>query len=198
MAILTGGTVFSSDAAGTKLEKCTAADLGSAGSATVTKDDCIFLSGGGEKPAIDARADEIREAIRGTSSDYEREKLQERLAKIRGGVAVIKVGGTSEVEVGEKKDRYVDALNATRAAVEEGIVPGGGTALLKASTILGAVKSDNFDQSLGVDIIRKAILAPVKTIVSNAGGEGAVVAGHLIESYDGKTQESFNYGASRL
>lgn len=192
MAILTGGTVYS-DQVDVTLEKCTFEDLGSAGSATITKDDSIFLSGGGAKEAIDARAEQIRGLIAESSSDYEKEKMQERLAKMCGGVAVIKVGGTSEVEVGEKKDRFVDALNATRAAVEEGIVPGGGTALLKASTTLSSLKGGNFDQDLGIDIIRKAILAPVKTIVANAGGEGAVVAGNLITAYE-KDASSFNYG----
>lgn len=201
MAVLTGGTVFS-DEVDIKLEKCQFEDLGSCGTATVTKDDTIFLSGDGAKEAIASRAEQIRQLIADTTSDYEREKLQERLAKMCGGVAVIKVGGTSEVEVGEKKDRFVDALNATRAAVEEGfvfflttgIVPGGGTALLKASTTLEGLKTANFDQGLGVDIIRKAILAPVKTIVSNAGGEGAVVAGHLMSSYKPGDVTSLNYG----
>ncbi|KAJ3192121.1 chaperonin [Irineochytrium annulatum] len=188
MAILTGGTVFS-DEVDIKLEKITEADLGSSASATVTKDDTIFLNGSGAKESITERAEQIRQLMAATTSDYEKEKLAERLAKISGGVAVIKVGGHSEVEVGEKKDRFVDALNATRAAVEEGIVPGGGTALLRASKVLEGVKGDNFDQNLGVDIIRKAILAPCKTIVDNAGGEGAVVAGRLLEN-----SESFNQG----
>lgn len=192
MGILTGGTVFS-DQVDVKLEKCLLEDLGSAGSATITKDDSIFLTGGGSKEAIDARTDQLRSLINETTSDYEKEKMQERLAKMCGGVAVIKVGGTSEVEVGEKKDRFVDALNATRAAVEEGIVPGGGTALLKASVGLKEIRGANFDQDLGIDIIRKAILAPVKTIVKNAGGEGAVVAGNLIVAYE-KDAGSFNYG----
>ncbi|TPX43551.1 hypothetical protein SeMB42_g04681 [Synchytrium endobioticum] len=199
MAILTGGTVFS-DEVDLKLEKCTPEDLGSANSATITKDDTIFLNGAGVKDAIVQRADQLRSLISTTTSDYEKEKLSERLAKLSGGVAVIKVGGASEVEVGEKKDRFVDALNATRAAVEEGIVPGGGTALLKASKTLGIIKPENFDQSLGIDIIKKAILAPCKIIVDNAGAEGAVVVGRLLESYTpadaegSKADGSFNYG----
>ncbi|KAJ3074572.1 chaperonin, partial [Quaeritorhiza haematococci] len=192
MAILTGGTVFS-DEVDLKLEKCTPEDLGSAATITITKDDTIFLNGAGSKDAVAQRAEQIRQLISNTTSDYEREKLQERLAKISGGVAVIKVGGASEVEVGEKKDRFVDALNATRAAVEEGIVPGGGTALLKASKTLSSLKGLNFDQDLGVDIIRKAITAPCRTIVNNAGGEGAVVVGRLLESYDPAKPDSFNY-----
>lgn len=143
----------------------------------------------------------MRNLISNTTSDYEREKLQERLAKLSGGVAVIKVGGASEVEVGEKKDRFVDALNATRAAVEEGIVPGGGTALLKASKTLVGLKMENFDQNLGVDIVRKAICAPAKTIVDNAGEEGAVVVGKLLDSYipeDAKAKDSFNFGKCML
>lgn len=183
LAISTGGTVFSEEV-DMKLEKCTFEDLGSAAQATITKDDTIFLNGAGQKEAITTRADQIRSLISSTTSDYEKEKLQERLAKLSGGVAVIKVGGSSEVEVGEKKDRFVDALNATRAAVEEGIVPGGGTALLKASRILESVKGENFDQDLGIGIVRKAILAPCKRIVDNSGvQEGSVVVGRLLESY---------------
>lgn len=201
LAITTGGSVFSQDI-DLKLDKCSFEDLGSAASATITKDDTIFLNGAGLKEAIQTRADQLRALIGETTSEYEKEKLQERLAKLSGGVAVIKVGGSSEVEVGEKKDRFVDALNATRAAVEEGIVPGGGTALLKASKILQGVKTENFDQELGVSIIRKAILAPCKTIVDNAGTEeGSVVVGRLLESYsppaDGSKDASktnFNYG----
>lgn len=151
--------------------------------ATVTKDDTVFLNGGGEKEAITARCEQIRGVIAQTTSEYEKEKLQERLAKLSGGVAVIKVGGASEVEVGEKKDRYVDALNATRAAVEDGILPGGGTGLLKASKMLSEVKAVNFDQQLGIDIVRKAIQAPTRKIVENAGEEGAVVVGRILENY---------------
>ena len=204
LAISTGGTVFSEEL-DLKLEKCTFEDLGSAGQATVTKDDTIFLSGSGSKEAIAQRADQLRSLISETTSDYEKEKLQERLAKLSSGVAVIKVGGSSEVEVGEKKDRFVDALNATRAAVEEGIVPGGGTALLKASKILSSVKGDNFDQGLGIGIVQKAILAPCKRIVDNAGTEeGSVVVGRLLESYTPPKEgvkddkSNFNWGTCLL
>jgi chaperonin GroEL len=169
--------------------------------ATISKDDTIFLNGAGAKDLVNQRADQIRALISTTVSEYEREKLQERLAKLCGGVAVIKVGGASEIEVGEKKDRFVDALNATRAAVEEGIVPGGGTALLKASKVLDTLKADNFDQSLGIDIVKKAITAPVRQIVNNAGEEGSVVVGRLLESYNvpkdklkDENSNAFNYG----
>ncbi|KAJ3053368.1 chaperonin [Rhizophlyctis rosea] len=198
MGILTGGTVFSEEV-DLKLEKLTPEDLGSAAQATITKDDTIFLNGGGSKDAVSQRAEQLRGLISSTTSDYEREKLQERLAKLSGGVAVIKVGGSSEVEVGEKKDRFVDALNATRAAVEEGIVPGGGTALLKASKILVGDKTQSFDFGLGVEIVRKAVQAPTRMIVDNAGEEGSVVVGRLLESYEpGKEKEAveskFVYG----
>lgn len=184
LAILTGGTVFS-DELDIKLERLTPDMLGSTGSATVTKDDTIFLNGEGSKDAIAARCEQIRAAISdSTTSEYDKTKLQERLAKLSGGVAVIKVGGSSEVEVGEKKDRYDDALNATRAAVEEGIVPGGGISLLKASHIaLKDLKVDNFDQKLGVSIIKNALSRPIRTIVENAGEEGSIVVGTVIERY---------------
>ena len=138
---------------------------------TITKDDTILLHGAGSKADIAARCEQIREAVDASSSDYDREKLQERLAKLSGGVAVLKIGGASEVEVGEKKDRVTDALNATKAAVEEGIVPGGGAALLHASKSLKAVreKMDNFDQKIGVQIIESALRVPMRTIASNAG-----------------------------
>ncbi|KAH9267750.1 chaperonin GroL [Batrachochytrium salamandrivorans] len=200
IAILTGGTVFS-DEVSIKLDKCTIDDLGSVNLATVTKDDTIFLNGAGSKDAVAQRCEQLRSLISTTVSDYEREKLQERLAKLSGGVAVIKVGGSSEVEVGEKKDRFDDALNATRAAVEEGIVPGGGTAFIKASRILQNLKPENFDQGLGIDIVRKAILAPTRIIVDNAGEEGSVVVGRLLESYTPPkeglkdvNEASFSYG----
>ncbi|KAH6581124.1 hypothetical protein BASA61_009196 [Batrachochytrium salamandrivorans] len=200
IAILTGGTVCS-DEVSIKLDKCTIDDLGSVNLATVTKDDTIFLNGAGSKDAVAQRCEQLRSLISTTVSDYEREKLQERLAKLSGGVAVIKVGGSSEVEVGEKKDRFDDALNATRAAVEEGIVPGGGTAFIKASRILQNLKPDNFDQGLGIDIVRKAILAPTRIIVDNAGEERSVVVGRLLESYTPPkeglkdvNEASFSYG----
>merc|ERR1712165_623226 len=164
-----------------KLEEATPAQLGSCKKLTVTKNDTVVLDGAGEKSLIDERCELIRSSIETTKSDYEREKLSERLAKLSGGVAVIKVGGASEVEVGEKKDRVVDALNATRAAVEEGIVPGGGKALLHCSTLLDKIKDDatNMDQRIGVEIIQRALRAPISTIAMNAGEEGAVVVGEL-------------------
>lgn len=191
LAVLTNGTVFT-DELGVKLEKATIDMLGSTGSITITKEDTIVLNGEGSKDAITQRCEQIRGVMSDpTTSDYEKEKLQERLAKLSGGVAVIKVGGSSEVEVGEKKDRFVDALNATRAAVEEGILPGGGTALLKASAqALGTVKSANFDQQLGISIIKNAITRPARTIVENAGLEGSVVVGKLTDEY----AKDFNKG----
>eukprot|EP00518_Triparma_eleuthera_P002600 CAMPEP_0182453192 /NCGR_PEP_ID=MMETSP1319-20130603/358_1 /TAXON_ID=172717 /ORGANISM="Bolidomonas pacifica, Strain RCC208" /LENGTH=555 /DNA_ID=CAMNT_0024651091 /DNA_START=570 /DNA_END=2233 /DNA_ORIENTATION=- len=182
IAVLTGAKVVSEDV-GMSLETTTMDDLGSSKKITVTKDSTLILDGAGDKAGIDDRAELIRTSIDMTKSEYEKEKLQERLAKIGGGVAVIKVGGASEVEVNEAKDRVVDALNATRAAVAEGIVPGGGKALLYASTRLGAVKEgmDNMDQRIGVEIIERALRAPISQIAANAGAEGAVVCGRLVE-----------------
>ena len=192
IAILTGGTVFTEEL-DIKPENATQDLLGSSGSITITKEDTIVLNGEGSRENIVQRCEQIKSHINdSTTSEYEKEKLQERLAKLAGGVAVIKVGGTSEVEVGEKKDRYVDALNATRAAVEEGILPGGGTALLKASRILDTVKTENFDQKLGVSIIRTAITKPARTIVENAGGEGSVVVGKLIDEFGEDFNKGFN------
>ncbi|KAF5094338.1 hypothetical protein D0Z03_002114 [Geotrichum reessii] len=192
IAILTGGTVFTEEL-DIKPENATQELLGSAGSITITKEDTIVLNGEGSKENIVQRCEQIKSHINdSTTSEYEKEKLQERLAKLAGGVAVIKVGGSSEVEVGEKKDRYVDALNATRAAVEEGILPGGGTALLKASRILDSVKTENFDQKLGVSIIRTAITKPARTIVENAGGEGSVVVGKLTDEFGEDFNKGFN------
>jgi len=180
IAILTGGTVISEET-GMKLEETEISHLGQCKSITVTKNDTVLLDGKGETDGITERCEFIRSSIESTKSDYEREKLQERLAKLSGGVAVIKVGGASEVEVNEKKDRVIDALNATRAAVEEGIVPGGGKALLYASTLLTEVAKEatNMDQRIGVEIIQRALKAPLHTIVTNAGAEGAVVCGEL-------------------
>lgn len=180
LAILTGGTVISEET-GMKLEEVQPHHLGSCKKLTVTKNDTVILDGAGESSSIQERCELIRSSIETTKSDYEREKLQERLAKLSGGVAVIKVGGASEVEVGEKKDRVVDALNATRAAVEEGIVPGGGKALLYCSTLLDevAATAQNMDQRIGVEIIQRALKAPISTIAMNAGEEGAVVVGEL-------------------
>merc|ERR1712054_8293 len=167
--------------------------LGECGKITIDKNDTIVLNGKGTRDAIDERCDLIRDSIEATSSEYEREKLQERLAKLSGGVAVIKVGGASEVEVGEKKDRMVDALNATRAAVEEGILPGGGTALLKAAAnSLNNVKPANFDQQLGVSIVKSAITRPARTIVENAGTEGSVVVGKLMDDFGNDFNKGFN------
>jgi len=148
---------------------------------TISKNDTVILDGAGDKKAIEERAEQLRSAIEQSTSDVDKEKLKERLAKLSGGVAVLKIGGASETEVGEKKDRVIDALNATKAAVEEGIVPGGGVALLYASKDLDKLQTVNFDQKIGVQIIKNALKAPVQTIASNAGVEGAVIAGKLLE-----------------
>lgn len=190
IAILSGGTVFTEEL-DIKPENATLDLLGSCGSITITKDDTVVLNGEGSKDNIQARCEQIRTTIDDPqTTEYEKEKLQERLAKLSGGVAVVKVGGTSEVEVGEKKDRYDDALNATRAAVQDGILPGGGTALIKASKILDDVKAEaaNFDQKLGVDIIKAAITKPAKRIIENAGEEGSVIVGKIFDN------DSFNIG----
>lgn len=190
LGVLTGATVFS-DELDIKLDKATPDMFGTTGSVTVTKEDTILLKGAGSKDSILSRCEQLRSLINDpTTTEYEKEKLQERLAKLSGGVAVIRVGGSSEVEVGEKKDRFVDALNATRAAVEEGIVPGGGIALLKATRCLDALKPANFDQSLGVAIVRAALTKPCRTIVENAGSEGSVVVGKLLE----RDPADFSYG----
>ena len=181
IAILTGAQVISEDL-GIKLESVTLEMLGKAKKVSITKDDTTIVDGIGEKDAIEARIAQIKRQIEETSSDYDKEKLQERLAKLAGGVAVIKVGGSTEVEVKEKKDRVDDALNATRAAVEEGIVPGGGVALLKASKILEGMKGDNADQTAGIAIVRRAVQAPIRQIAENAGVEGSIVVGKVMES----------------
>ncbi len=183
IAILTGGQVVSEDL-GMKLENVTLDMLGTAKKVEITKDDTTIIDGDGVKDLIKARVEQIKKQIEDTSSDYDREKLQERLAKLSGGVAVIKVGGSSEVEVKEKKDRIDDALHATRAAVKEGVVAGGGVALLYATRALDKINPENQDQKVGVDIIRKAIQAPIRQIAENAGVDGAVVAGKLLESKD--------------
>jgi chaperonin GroEL len=183
IAILTGGTVISEDL-GIKLENVTLADLGKAKKVTITKDDTTIVSGGGEKSDIEARIGQIKKQIEDTTSDYDKEKLQERLAKLAGGVAVVRVGGSTEVEVKEKKDRVDDALNATRAAVEEGIVPGGGVALLKASLVLADMKGDNDDQTAGMAIVRRALQAPIRQISENAGVEGSIVVGKVLDNKD--------------
>ena len=185
IAILTKGQVISADV-GIKLEDVTIDMLGTAKRVTINKDNTTIIDGAGDKDAIKARCSQIKKQIEDSTSDYDKEKMQERLAKLSGGVAVIKVGGASETEVKEKKDRVDDALHATRAAVEEGIVVGGGSALLYASVALEKVKVDNDDQKVGVDIIRRALQAPVRQIAENAGVDGAVVAGKLIEGKDNK------------
>jgi chaperonin GroEL len=179
IAVLTAGELISEDL-GIKLENVTVQMLGRAKRVTVTKDDTTIVDGAGKKADIEARIGQIKQQIEDTTSDYDKEKLQERLAKLAGGVAVIKVGGSSEVEVKERKDRVDDALNATRAAVEEGIVPGGGVALLWAAKSLKA-KGDNDDQEAGVNIVRKALQAPIRQIAENAGVEGSIVVGKVTD-----------------
>jgi chaperonin GroEL len=181
IAILTGGQVISEDL-GIKLETVTLDMLGKAKKVTITKDDTTVVDGSGERSSIEGRIAQIKRQIEDTTSDYDREKLQERLAKLAGGVAVVRVGGSTEVEVKEKKDRVDDALNATRAAVEEGVVAGGGVALLKATKALDGLKGDNDDQDAGINIIRRALQAPLRQIVENAGVEGSVVVGKILES----------------
>jgi chaperonin GroEL len=183
LAILTGGQVISEDL-GMKLESVTMDMLGSAKKVTITKDETTIVDGAGEKAEIEARVAQIRNQIEETTSDYDREKLQERVAKLAGGVAVIRVGGMSEIEVKERKDRVDDALNATRAAVQEGIVVGGGVALVQAGKVLEGFKGDNNDQDVGISIVRKAVEAPLRQIAENAGVDGAVVAGKIRESSD--------------
>jgi chaperonin GroEL len=181
LAVVTGGQVISEDL-GIKLENVTLDMLGSAKKVSITKDDTTVVDGAGEKTAIAARISQIKAQIEDATSDYDKEKLQERLAKLAGGVAIIKVGGSTEVEVKERKDRVDDALNATRAAVEEGIVPGGGVALLKAAKALDALKGLNPDQDAGIAIIRRALQAPIRQISENAGVEGSIVVGKIMEN----------------
>jgi chaperonin GroEL len=190
IAILTGGQVISEDL-GMKLESVTMDMLGTAKKIEITKDETTIVDGAGEKAEIEARVAQIRTQIEETSSDYDREKLQERVAKLAGGVAVIRVGGMTEVEVKERKDRVDDALNATRAAVQEGVIVGGGVALVQAGKALDGVEGANSDQNAGIAIVRKAIEAPLRQIAENAGVDGAVVAGKIRESAD----TSFGYNA---
>jgi len=185
IAVLTGGQVISEDL-GIKLESVTVDMLGKAKKVSIDKDNTTIIDGAGKKKDIEARTAQIRKQIEDTSSDYDREKLQERLAKLAGGVAVIKVGGATEIEVKERKDRVDDALNATRAAVEAGILAGGGVALLYATRVLEGLKGANADQNAGINIIRKALEAPIRQIVRNAGGEGSIVVGKLLEQKDTK------------
>jgi len=190
IAVLTAGQVISQDL-GIKLETVTLDMLGKAKKVSIDKDNTTIVDGAGKKLDIEGRCSQIRAQIEETTSDYDREKLQERLAKLAGGVAVIRVGGATEVEVKERKDRVDDAMHATRAAVEEGIVPGGGVALLRSVKALEKIKVANDDQRVGVDIVRRAIQAPAKQIVENAGADGAVVVGKLLESND----DSFGFDA---
>ncbi len=187
LAVLTHGELISEDL-GIKLENVTLAMLGQAKKVLIDKENTTIVEGNGKKNDIAARCTQLRAQIEETTSDYDREKLQERLAKLAGGVAIIRVGGSSEVEVKEKKDRVDDGLHATRAAVEEGIVPGGGVALARASLILSKLKADNDDQRVGIEIVRKAVLTPLRQIVENAGEDGAVISGKVLE------KDEYNWG----
>ncbi|NTS30469.1 chaperonin GroEL [Phyllobacterium sp. YR620] len=190
IAILTGGQVISEDL-GIKLESVTLDMLGRAKKVSITKENTTIVDGNGKKGEINARVGQIKQQIEETTSDYDREKLQERLAKLAGGVAVIRVGGATEVEVKEKKDRVDDALNATRAAVEEGIVPGGGVALLRASAAL-TIKGANADQDAGINIVRRALQAPARQIATNAGDEASIVVGKILEN----KKDTYGYNAA--
>ncbi len=189
IAILTGGQVISEDL-GIKLENVSLDMLGTAKKVNISKENTVIVDGAGKKKEISGRVAQIKQQIEETSSDYDREKLQERLAKLAGGVAVIRVGGATEIEVKEKKDRVDDALNATRAAVEEGIVAGGGVALLKASAAISS-KGDNADQDAGINIVRRALQAPIRQIAENAGDEGSIVVGKVLE----ERKATFGYNA---
>lgn len=189
IAILTGGTVISEDL-GIKLENVTLDMLGRAKKVSISKENTTIVDGAGQKADIEGRVAQIKAQIEDTTSDYDREKLQERLAKLAGGVAVIRVGGSTEVEVKEKKDRIDDALNATRAAVQEGIVPGGGVALLRSSVKI-TVKGANDDQEAGINIVRRALQAPARQIAENAGDEASIVVGKILD----KDQDNFGYNA---
>ena len=180
IAILTGGQAISEDL-GIKLENVTLAMLGKAKKVMIDKENTTIVNGGGKKKDIEDRIAQIKAQIEETTSDYDREKLQERLAKLAGGVAVIRVGGATEVEVKERKDRVDDAMHATRAAVEEGILPGGGVALLRATEVLKKVRTHNDDQKTGVEIVRKALQAPARQIATNAGEDGSVIVGKILE-----------------
>ena len=193
IAILTKGQVISEDL-GIKLENVTLDMMGSAKRIVITKEETTIVEGTGKKADIEGRCNQIRQQIEETTSDYDREKLQERLAKLAGGVAVLNIGGATEVEVKERKDRVDDALNATRAAVEEGIVAGGGVALLRATKALDKTKPENDDQRVGVDIVRRALQTPVRQIAENAGVDGAVVAGKLLEN----SKDNFGFDAQTL
>ncbi|MCB1591186.1 MAG: chaperonin GroEL, partial [Alphaproteobacteria bacterium] len=190
MAILTNGQLISEDL-GIKLENVDLKMLGTAKKVTISKDETVIVDGAGKKKDIEARCSQIRAQIDATDSDYDKEKLQERLAKLAGGVAVLRVGGATEVEVKERKDRVDDALHATRAAVEEGIIAGGGVALLYATKALDKIEGENDDQDVGIEIIRRAIQSPIRQIAENAGKEGSVIVGKLLEQKD----TNFGYDA---
>jgi chaperonin GroEL len=190
IAILTGGQAISEDL-GIKLDKVTVDMLGRAKKVMIEKENTTIVNGAGKKADIEARISQIKAQIEETTSDYDKEKLQERLAKLAGGVAVIRVGGASEVEVKERKDRVDDAMHATRAAVEEGVLPGGGVALLRATEALKRVRTQNDDQKTGVDIVRKALSWPARQIVINAGEDGSIIVGKILE----KDQYGFGFDA---
>ena len=192
IAILTGGTVISEEI-GRKLETVTLDDLGKCKQVIVKKDETTFIDGDGSKDALAGRKAEIETQIEDTSSDYDREKLQERLAKLSGGVAILRVGAATEIEMKEKKQRMEDALSATRAAVEEGIVPGGGTVLIRASETLTAIKSDNDDEQTGIDVLRRSLLAPIRIIAANSGYEGAVILAKVSDS----KEKNFGFDAHK-
>jgi chaperonin GroEL len=187
IAVLTNGQVISEDL-GIKLENVTLAMLGQAKRVLIEKENTTLIDGAGDAEQIKARCTQIRAQVEETTSDYDKEKLQERLAKLAGGVAVIRVGGSTEVEVKERKDRVDDALHATRAAVEEGIVPGGGVALARASQILEHLKAENHDQKFGIEIVRRAVQTPLRQIATNAGEDGAVISGKVLEN------EAYGFG----
>merc|ERR1712050_648828 len=182
MAIASGGLVFGTEGDTLKLEDVQIQDFGRVGEVLITKDDTMLLRGGGAEHDISRRVDQISDQIEDTNSEYEKEKLQERMARLASGVAVLKIGGSSEVEVNEKKDRIIDALNATRAAVEEGIVPGGGVALLRCLPALESLKPENDDQKTGIDIIKKALRMPCQTIASNEGVDAAEIVQNVIHA----------------
>jgi len=190
LAVLTGGQVISEDL-GIKLENVTLQSLGSAKRVRLTKDDTTVIDGAGAKADIEARVAQIRAQIDEVTSDYDKEKLQERLAKLAGGVAVIRVGGSTEIEVKERKDRVEDAMHATRAAVEEGVVAGGGVTLFYAARVIAKLNSTNDDQKVGMEIVRRALMAPVRQIAENSGTDGSVVVGKLLDS----TDTNFGYDA---
>jgi chaperonin GroEL len=187
IATVTSGTLISEDL-GIKLESVTVDMLGRSKKVIIDKENTTIVDGAGNKKDIEARCGQIRQQVEETTSDYDKEKLQERLAKLAGGVAVIRVGGATEIEVKERKDRVDDAMHATRAAVEEGVVPGGGVALLRAIKSLDRVKPDNDDQRVGVDIVRRSLQAPARQIAHNAGADGSVIVGKILENAE------YNYG----